>query len=106
MALGVLTLTSNEIAKPSATLYVDEISFAGDSAYPTNGTAGFQALFQALVKCGRTVIAVIDITGAADYLVYDTANDKLKAFVRSTGLEVGNGVDTSGITFKVAVLSV
>jgi hypothetical protein len=109
MAAGLSTLTvvANKMAKQTGVLYVDIISFAGDGVYPTGGTAAFKTTFQTLTKTSREPVFIEDVGGVAGtYLVYDQANDKLKAFVRTTGVEVANGVDLSGSTFKIAVVSI
>lgn len=106
MAIGAITVNETEGAAPSAPLFVDDLQFAGDGAYPTGGTADFEGSVQAKLKQGRTVLGVIDIKGVAGhYPVYDRATDKLLMFVRTTGVEVANGVDLSGTTFRILVIS-
>ncbi len=108
MALGTMTLNEKAIASGSCPSFQEDFSFPGDGAYPTGGTVGFQALVRAAtgVKEARTVQAVVDISGGATYYpVYDRANDKLKVFVRATGVEVADTTNLSATTFRVLVLS-
>lgn len=109
MPLGAATINNQGGKAPSSPVFVDDISFAGDSSYPTGGTAAFQAFFRAIagIKEQRTVLAVIDIGNlATDYPLYDKANDKLMNFVRTTGVEVANTTNQSGKTFRLLVISV
>lgn len=108
MALGTATQNSKAGAVASAPVFIDDISFAGDSSYPTGGTAAFQDYIRnaAGIKEGRTILAVIDVTGnATHYPVYNKATDKLMMFVRTTGVEVANATNMSGTTFRFQVLS-
>lgn len=108
MSLGTPTVNTQAGKAPSAPTYIDDISFTGETSYPAGGTAGFQDYFRNAVgiKEGRTIDAVIDITGqAANYPVYNKATDKLMMFVRTTGVEVAGAVNLSGITFRFLVLS-
>jgi hypothetical protein len=104
--IGAITVSKNAIKKASSVLYVQDISFAGDGAYPTGGTAGFQASVRAITGDQREIVVVDDVGAIAGfYAVYDKANDKLKVFVRTTGVEVANATDLSGTTFKLCVLA-
>lgn len=94
--------------------FIDLVSFAGDSSYPTGGTAGFEASMRAAI--GRGNIDVVGVIGqdCGGYVpVYDRANDKLKVyFVNNDGasdgpmIEVAGSTDLSGVTFRVLVVSV
>lgn len=108
MALGAATINLQAGKAPSSPVFFDDLSFAGDSSYPTGGTAAFQDFIRNTIgiKEGRTIDAVIDISGnATHYFVYDKATDKLKAFVRTTGVEVANTTNMSGTVFRVLVIS-
>jgi hypothetical protein len=114
MSLGTITMDAERRLDGGIDF---EISFPGDSAYPTNGTATFSTLLKAAIKAAAaaatdanvrgyeniTINAVID--GGCGIWVpqYDKANDKLKMFVRTTGVEVGNGVDMHATTCKLVV---
>ncbi len=104
MSLGTITFTAQEGAQPSAPSFVDRISFAGDSAYPTGGTPGFKALFNAKTKDGRTPFAVLS-QGLTHEFIYDLAGDKLIAIVRATGLQVADTTDISATTETLLVFS-
>ncbi len=106
MALGTITLVKDAGGMPSAPSFADALSFAGDGAYPTGGTAGFAALVQAKSGDTRQPYAVIPVGLNGGYnAIYDLANDKLLVEVKSSGVEVANAVDLSATTFKVVVLS-
>lgn len=104
MALGTMTKEKEHLSNPGP-MGMARVSFAGDGAYQTNGTAGFQALVRTLLK--KPGLEVIDVISGdcGDHIVhYDKTNDKLKMRVISTGAEVGNGVDKSGTTINCTVL--
>ena len=106
MAIGAITLNDDVGVQPSAPTFTDRISFAGDNAYPTGGTAGFKALFQAVTKDQRSPIAVFaQDTGGAFIVGYDETNDKLKVFSVQNHAEVANNTDLSATTFVVVVIS-
>ena len=112
MALGTITLDSDAGAQPSAPTFVDVIHCAGDGAYPTGGTPGFAALFQAKTKDSRSPVAVISQDCGGYVAVYDLANDKLKVYYGDNNnasdgplIEVPNATDLSGVTFRLVVLS-
>jgi hypothetical protein len=66
-------------------------TFAWDSSYPTNG----ETVSITDVEYIHTMI--LPRTGANDF-VYDKANNKVLAYVSTTGVEVANAVDLSGQT--------
>lgn len=108
MALGTPTLVTPESTKGDA-LFVDQMSFAGDDSYPTGGTLDFDALVKTALGDARNVVAVISGACGDNYAVYvpdaGATPGKLQVFVRSTGAEVGNSVNLSGVTFNVVVIS-
>lgn len=109
--IGTITLIHAAGAMPSAPSFLDRISFLGDAAYPTGGTAGFKALFRAKAGDNRTPLAVIVEDCGGYTATYDVTNDKLKVWYGNTdaadgpNIEVPNATDLSGVTFKLAVLS-
>jgi hypothetical protein len=108
MALGAITAIRKAQKSASEPTRMLELTIVGDNAYPTGGTTGFSALVAAAatVREGVTVMAVVDVGGiAGHYPVYDAANDRLKIFVRTTGVEVANTTDLSGTTFRMAVFA-
>jgi hypothetical protein len=84
------------------------LKFAGDSSYPTNGSAGFQTKVRKLLGHDVTVVGLLPNVANGYVLEYDRENDKLIAR-RSAGSaaalqEVPNATDLSGVTFQVTVL--
>lgn len=98
------------------------ISFAGDAAYATNGSAGFAAkvataLEAASLKPGTltsaAILAVISLDCGGYKAEYINSTDKLKVYYvdnnnASDGpqIEVPNATDLSAVTFNVLVLFV
>lgn len=108
MPLGTPVIQNQGGKSASTPVFIDEITFTGDTAYPTGGSAAFEAFIRGAtgIKEGRTVDAVIDVTGnATHYPVYDKAANALKMFVRATGVEVANTTNMSATTFRVLVIS-
>lgn len=102
MTLGAGTLNAAE--SDSNRLFADVVSFAGDDAYPTGGTVDFDAYLQALVGDSRNVMGVIAVADSGDNIpMYVGGNLMVK--LRSTGAEVANTTDLSGVTFTLLVLS-
>jgi hypothetical protein len=63
-----------------------------DSSYPTGGEA------LAASALGLGVIDFLTISGtSANTFAWDRANNKIKAFVRTTGVEVANATDLSAV---------
>ncbi len=104
-ALGTVTVL--EKAEAVGPLFVDRVSVVGDADYATNGTAGLLAAMKA--KRGTSNLNLLSVedetANSTYYLAYDHAADKLKAFVRATGLEVAAGTDLHGTTFILAILA-
>lgn len=118
MALGAITIGSIKELKDGSKMI--RISFAGDGAYPTGGTATFKDLLQDAIEAAAALAVDANVRGrqnvapiavipqdCGQYVPsYAAATDKL--FVRDGGHatwnEVGNGVNLSGTTFNVLVL--
>jgi hypothetical protein len=110
MALGTITVPASLDNPGGPTpVQVDNISFLGDDAYAAGGTADFQALFRAVTKNNREVLAVIGGDCGGYVPVYDKANDKLKVYeqtnVATSPLIETATSDLSGTTFNLTVLS-
>lgn len=113
MAIGAITLA--EKAGDHGPVFHDVISFAGDGAYPTGGTAAFLAAFQAKVpgKGARDILAIVKAGPCGGYEpVWDNANAKLMVYFADANnaadapsVEVPNATDLSGVTFRVLVIS-
>ncbi len=104
MSLGTIAIIRAAGYMPSAPLFVDRISFTGDTSYPTGGTPGFKALLRAKSLDQRGPVAVIVESGAGMRAEYDVDLDKLKIYAAG-GAEVANATNLSGTTFKLVVLS-
>lgn len=107
MAITNVTQVSKG-GQSSAPVFFDEMTFTGDSAYPTGGSA-FDALFEAAVGQDRTIMAVLHRSGG--YVPeYDAATGKLKLLVTGAAsqaalAEVNNNTDLSAKTIGVLVIS-
>jgi hypothetical protein len=108
MALGAGTAVASESAKGDR-LFVDAISFAGDSAYPTGGTLDFDGYVQALLGDQRNVLAVVsgDCGIYMPEYVKNAGATPGKLMVRTMvdGTEVADTTDLSAVTFNVTVIS-
>jgi hypothetical protein len=103
MAIGTMTLTSDLVKAASAPSGIAEVSFVGDTSYPTGGTAAFNATVQALMGRAVTVLGIQKSGPTGVYTpIYDKVNDKLYVEV-AAGTEVPNATDLHGTTFKLLV---
>ncbi len=104
MSLGTISSIAGGDADAQGPLFVNNVSFLADDAYPTGGTAAFNAFIRALFDDQRAVLCVVGDDGVNDYR-YDVAADKLVAFVMATGVQVANTTDISANTAKLTVFS-
>lgn len=106
MALGTMTVRSRVGQdRGSNHLKAYRLSFAGDTSYPTGGTASFKSTVESAI--GRKLVEIVDVVSGDcgdNRAEHDQANDKLKVRVISTAAEVGAAVNLSGVTFNVTVL--
>lgn len=104
MALGTITKVA-EIGRSGGPVSLALISFAGDGAYPTGGTAAFAAAVAAkLPATGMEILAVVQQNNSDHLCRYDKTNDKLVVQLVSTGAEVANTTNLSGVTFELLVI--
>lgn len=107
MSLGTLTLVAQDSQQASSPIYMDTVSFAGESSYSSGGTTGLLAKLQAATKDGRTITAVVPMDCGGYVPTYDPVTDKLKVY-KSAGsaiaLAEASG-DLSGTTFNLLCLS-
>lgn len=110
MAIGAITVINK--TQVTGVLNVDQISFAGDGAYPANGTPGFQALVRAALGKGNvTIIQVIPQECGGYVPLYDNTADKLKVYYADNnnaadGPLIENATaNLSAQTFKLTVIS-
>jgi hypothetical protein len=104
MALGALTgVALRNTSKPK---FVDNISFAGDTSYPTGGSA-FDALFEALVKQNRTVLAIVPNDCGGYHPVYSAGLLKVyrTGAINAVAEQVPNATNLSAVTFNITVIS-
>ena len=108
MSLGTLTRVAAKSGDSSKPIFYDRVSFAGDSAYPTGGTTGFDALITALLGDSREVVGIIPEDCGAYMPAYLPDDDgTLKVFEGTSGAnaEVTDTTNLSGTTFNILVLS-
>lgn len=94
MAVITTSLTAASLGDQSA-FYG---TFTFDDSYPTGGEAITAATF------GLTFLNFLiiqDKGGSAVLAAWDQTNSKIKAYVRTTGVEVANAVDLSATTVGV-----
>jgi len=109
MTIGTITEGSKNQGNPSDPIFVVDVSFTGDTSYPSDGTPGFQALVNAAVFGGKSsleILAIMDFSCGQYIPYYDKDNDKLLVFDggHATWNEVGNGTNLGGTTFNLTVL--
>ncbi len=111
MALGTATLV-DATGHSRRACFIDSLSFAGDSAYPTGGTAAFEAYVKAKLAVGAIdVVACVGQDCGGYVPCYDKTADKLKVFYSNSDsadgplIEVTDTTNLSGVTFHVLVLS-
>ena len=103
MALGKMTSVSAKAGR--GPVFIDQVTQVGDGAYTSTGTTGLLAKLRALRGDQRTIVNVTDHSTGANYVVYNPATDKLKVYVRTTGVELADGSD-SGSTYALTIESV
>lgn len=94
---------------PHQNVFMDAITFPGDSAYAAGGTAAFQDYFHSKGEPyqGRSILHVDGwgYSGGKLYIFrYNHATKKLMMFDGATGAEVANG-DMSAVTVNATVWS-
>ena len=120
MAIGTITVGNRVGETVTDPTFHVAMSFAGDTSYPTGGTADFTASVVAAVKAanaaksdanvrGRenlTVLYVIDNDCGQYVPFFDATNDKLKVLDggSATRAEVANEEALNGTTFNVIVV--
>ena len=109
MAIGAITLATVAAVGNATPIFLDPISFLGDTSYPTGGTAAFQDTFQAKVGSAREILAVLGQDCGGYVPVYDKTNDKLKVYEEGAdggpADEVTATTALNAVTFNVLVIS-
>lgn len=108
MAIASFTIGSNQGGQAASTpLRAIPVSFPGDAAYATGGTADFEGSIQAELGEEVTVLGVLGQDCDGYVVQYDRANDKLlvyEAGADGAALdEIGAGADLHATTFNVLV---
>lgn len=108
MSLG--TMTSNSESAGQGPVFTDDVSFPGDDSYTTNGSTGVRAKLQALRGDSRAPVSGQCYASGGYVGQYDAKNDKLVVYKEADAagnmVEVANGFDLSGVTFKMTTTSV
>lgn len=111
--MALLPATGSELtiqgAAPSRPSYAIRITFDGDAAYATAGSAGFTAFVRAVTGDQITIRAVhgrgynAGRTAFTHFVRFDAVSDKLQVFILADGLEVADAVDLNATKFEVTV---
>lgn len=105
MALGTATVGDEAGKAPGSPTFIISLSFAGDGAYTTGGTASFQAYVRAAVS-GRavTVLGVIPQDCGIYRPMFIPSTGRLMVRTMVDGTQVANAADLSGTTFNLLVV--
>lgn len=108
MAIGAITVL--EKARADGPICADVVSFAGDSSYPTGGSAFLAAFLTAVGRKNYSILAVEAQDGKGYVPAYDRATGKLKLYATGASAgaalaEVTNATNLSAVTFVLTVLS-
>ena len=108
MTIGAITLGTQAGKATSKPTRIIPVAFAGDGAYPSNGTAGFEDSVQNKLGELVTVLGVIPQDCGGYVPIYDRANDKLKVYEQTdtatTPLIETATSNLSGTTFNMLVV--
>jgi hypothetical protein len=103
---ATITLQTTQGNQPMAPMFVERVRIQGDSSYVTGGYAlGASTLFPGKTVIGATMQLVVSAAGDIG-AVYDRTNDKVKAIVNSTGVEVANGADATALDVELLIFAV
>ena len=104
MALGTAVNNGERMKSHSHALDIVDVSFPGDTSYPTDGTADFTQYVRDLLGRDVSIVDVrpLGLNGGYE-AIYDAANDKLLMVVKATGVEVGDTTPMQGTTFRMAI---
>ena len=113
-ALANFALVAGSQANAHGPVKFDTISFTGPTYHKVNsptaddptGVTGLKAGLQGLTKDSRAPIAVVQIGSGGDYaLQYEPSTDRLKIVAASTGTEVTDSANLTGVTFRALCIS-
>jgi hypothetical protein len=111
MAIGTVTLTEGVAVGgvPSAPVFMTQISFAGETAYPAGGMLGLQTAVRLATKDSRTVKGIVGMDCGGYVPVWVPATGAVKVyygnFDASDGplIELPDPTDIHTITFNLLV---
>ena len=108
MALGTISVDNDE-GRSGGPYPMTLISFLGDGAYASGGTAAFQTSVRAALGANVEVLAVVGQDCDGYIPTYDKAADKLKVWEQTDTataplIETATA-DLSGSTFNILVIS-
>lgn len=111
MAIGALARdAANSGGSSPGPLFVDTITFTGDTSYPTGGF-DLETPFKALVKNTREIVAVMPAGPNGGYVAhFDKATGKVLLYTSNGAgpaalAQVPNATNLGATTFVLAVLS-
>lgn len=97
-------------AAPNHQVFIQNVTVAADSAYPTGGTVGFTThIRKYLTKFDTRAVKHVEgwgvLAGVLYLAKYDATNDKLLMYLASTGAQVSNSTDLSSMTLNLTIWS-
>lgn len=106
MAIANQTKIAAAGVVPSHALVAFRMSFDGDDAYATGGTANFSTVVHEAIehKAPLTILGVVPENCGAYLPQYDKVADKLLVRQLSDGAEVAAAADLSGTSFTILVI--
>lgn len=96
---------------PTEQTFIDIISFAADTGYPTGGTADFTKYLRDKIGGpwgARTLLSATGygvLAGVLYTFIWDAGADTLLGYLGSTGAEVANTTDLHLMTIKLTAFS-
>lgn len=104
MAVGTFIIINEAGGAASLSVFHESFSMVGDNAYTTGGTLLWGASLAAqfpLRSFSAASLVFARGTSTTHTLEYIPSTGALKAYVRTTGVEVANTTDLSGVTFDM-----
>lgn len=107
MSLSAITKITTSEQGSTGPLFAQPVTMAGDAAYATGGSAGFQTAVRTLFGDQRTIVCVTPVDCGGYTPAFDVSTGKLKVYrngaINTPMAEVPNATDLSGSTFKMMV---
>lgn len=110
MAIGTITIGVQAGKRTSTPTRIIPLQFAGDGAYPADGTPGFEASVRAALDFEFVTLLGVISQDCGGYIpVYDRENDKLKVYeqtdVATSPLIETATANLAGTTFNLLVVA-